>query len=212
VLGSCSPALDFSSFSHDHHASAFVFLYPLFRGKPWNSCQYQSHRDRHRTALMCCEFWLLRLGTSLTVYIQLGCITTRLASSQTSLSNLSSICSNVTLQTSISACVQGKCNYTEQARMPLLFLSLWTTLTEAEVAIVNSQLCSGVPVESRAWPVAIVGLVCVPFALIAVALRCYSRYSIARKLSADDWMVIAAAALLVALVALDIISMWETEN
>jgi hypothetical protein len=44
-------------------------------------------------------------------------------------------------------------------------------------------------------------------ALIAVALRCYSRYSIARKLSADDWMVISAASLLVALVALDIISM-----
>jgi hypothetical protein len=81
------------------------------------------------------------------------------------------------------------------------------TLTESEVGLVNSQLCSGVPMESRTWPVAIVGLVCVPLVLISVALRCYSRYSIARRLSADDWIVLAAAALLVALVALDIISM-----
>lgn len=92
------------------------------------------------------------------------------------------------------------------------FLGLRATLTRAEVAVLNSQLCIGVPVESRAWPLAIVGFVCVPLALIAVALRCYSRSSVARRLSADDWIIVAAAALLLALVVLDVTGTSAADN
>ncbi|KUJ12789.1 uncharacterized protein LY89DRAFT_558860, partial [Mollisia scopiformis] len=96
-------------------------------------------------------------------------------------------CTNITLQASLSACIQKQCNYTEQAR----------------VAIVDNQLCEGVPIQSRAWGVAIVGLVCGPLALIAIALRCYSRYSITRSLGWDDWLAVVTGLVLIPLIVLD---------
>lgn len=53
---------------------------------------------------------------------------------------------------------------------------------KTELAIVDGQLCEGVPIESRAWGVAIVGLVCGPLAFFAIVLRCYSRYTNAKYL------------------------------
>ncbi len=82
-----------------------------------------------------------------------------------------------------------------------------TSLTEAEVAISHSQLCSGVPVESRVWTVFIVILVAGTLALTAIALRIYSRYTIAQYLGADDWTMVLAGSLLIALIVLQVIGM-----
>lgn len=62
------------------------------------------------------------------------------------------------------------------------------------------------PIDSRAWDVAIVGLICGPIALIAVALRCYSRYSKTRRLGSDDWLAVAAGLVLIPLVVINIYS------
>ena len=67
------------------------------------------------------------------------------------------------------------------------------------VAVVNNQLCAGVPIENRDWSLAIVGLVFVPAAIICVALRCYSRYSTLRVIGYDDWIIVIAAMCLIAL-------------
>ena len=75
---------------------------------------------------------------------------------------------------------------------------------KAEIALVNGQLCAGVPIESRSWAVSIVGIVCVPVALTCVALRCYSRYSMLRRLGYDDWIVVTAAVFLIDILALDL--------
>ena len=69
-------------------------------------------------------------------------------------------------------------------------------------AVVNNQLCAGVPIQNRDWSVAIVGLVFVPVAIICVALRCYSRYSTLRVLGYDDWMIVTAAVCLIAVLGL----------
>ena len=75
-----------------------------------------------------------------------------------------------------------------------------------EVATIKAEFCDGVPIESRAWDVAIVGLICAPIALIAVALRCYSRYSKTRTLGSDDWLAIAAGLILIPLIIINMYS------
>ncbi len=54
--------------------------------------------------------------------------------------------------------------------------------------------------------VAVFGLVCGPLALLAVALRCYSRLSISERLGYDDWLIMAAAAFLATVTVIDIYS------
>jgi hypothetical protein len=50
--------------------------------------------------------------------------------------------------------------------------------------------------------VAIIALVFGPSAVMGVILRCYSRYSSDRRLASDDWIIVAAAMLLIPLIAL----------
>lgn len=58
--------------------------------------------------------------------------------------------------------------------------------------------------ESRVWAVAIVGIVTAPLALIAIALRMYSRWAVARVVGWDDWVMLVTGAILCALFGLDI--------
>ncbi|CZR54594.1 uncharacterized protein PAC_04478 [Phialocephala subalpina] len=115
------------------------------------------------------------------------CIVTGLASAPNAFTDPTTTCTNITLQASLSACIQGRCNYTEQA----------------QVAVVDRQLCEGTPIQNRAWGVAIVGLVCGPLALLAIALRCYSRYSITKYLGWDDWLAVATGVVLIPIIVLD---------
>ncbi|KAN0115222.1 hypothetical protein V8E51_004766 [Hyaloscypha variabilis] len=113
----------------------------------------------------------------------LGCFATALASEPTLSTDPASACVN-----NLSACPPL------QARQ--------TSLTELGVAVVHSQLCNGVPVESRVWTFVIVILISGTLALVAVTLRIYSRCTIAQSLGADDWTVLVAAAMLVASIVL----------
>lgn len=47
---------------------------------------------------------------------QVDCVFTGLSAVPDALTDLSKTCTNVTLQASLSACIQGRCSYTEQAR------------------------------------------------------------------------------------------------
>jgi len=75
------------------------------------------------------------------------------------------------------------------------------------VAVVHSQLCNGVQVESRVWTFVTVILISGATALIAVALRIYSRCTIAQSLGADDWTVVVAAAMLITSIVLLVLGM-----
>ncbi|KAK0100434.1 hypothetical protein ONS96_007711 [Cadophora gregata f. sp. sojae] len=111
----------------------------------------------------------------------LPCISRDVVNLPPSLTEPSSVCRNGTLEANAASCVLTRCPYTEQM----------------EVAAIKTEFCEGVPIASRAWDIAIVGLVCGPIALIAVALRCYSRYSKLRTLGSDDWLSIAAGSILI---------------
>jgi hypothetical protein len=51
------------------------------------------------------------------------------------------------------------------------------------------------------------GLVTGPLALIAIALRCYSRLTVTREFGYDDSVMVAVGVLLAALIAIDVESM-----
>lgn len=118
----------------------------------------------------------------------IGCIITGIPSLPAVLADPASTCSNTTLQASLSSCIQGACNFTEQA----------------EVATFTQKLCSGVPIESRSKSTTVVGLVFGPLAIFAVIFRCYSRYSITKKLEYDDLIIIAAALAISGLIVTDV--------
>ena len=71
--------------------------------------------------------------------------------------------------------------------------------------VVYEQLCSGATTQSRVSAAAIVGLVCGPLCLLAIALRFYSRCAIARCIGLDDWIMIAAVPPLTALIVVEVI-------
>ncbi|KAH8663482.1 hypothetical protein BGZ60DRAFT_68516 [Tricladium varicosporioides] len=108
--------------------------------------------------------------------------------SPTVMSDLTLICKNNTLQATLTSCIQTRCNYTDQGK----------------VAIANSNICSGLPIESRGLSITIIGLVMGPLAVLTVALRCYSRYAVARQFGWDDTVIVISTCFLVVLIALDV--------
>jgi hypothetical protein len=74
------------------------------------------------------------------------------------------------------------------------------------VGILQHQLCEGYPAESRSWSVAVGGMVCGGLIVIVVGLRIYSRITIAKKLGADDWLMLAATVVVIVLGILDVYS------
>ncbi|EPE25882.1 hypothetical protein GLAREA_01794 [Glarea lozoyensis ATCC 20868] len=98
-------------------------------------------------------------------------------------------CTNESIQASVSACVQKSCVPLDQAR----------------VVIANGKLCEGVPVNNtRVVDAYIAGFVCVLPALLAIALRLYSRHKIAREFGYDDYLMCIVAVFLVVLLVLDV--------
>ncbi|EKD20295.1 uncharacterized protein L3040_007303 [Drepanopeziza brunnea f. sp. 'multigermtubi'] len=116
------------------------------------------------------------------------CIAQRVEMNITILPDPTVTCRNETLQVTIASCVLGTCDFEEQQQVILL----------------NKLLCKGIAPESRAWQIAIVGLVCGSVALIAVSLRCYCRHAINRRLGFDDWLAVGAGALLISYTTLQI--------
>ena len=77
-----------------------------------------------------------------------------------------------------------------------------------ELAMVNRDLCEGIPIdESRQMALFIVTVVFGPLTLIAIVLRAYSRLVITKKMGGDDWTMLAAGAVLIGVMALSFRSM-----
>lgn len=90
---------------------------------------------------------------------------------------------------------------------PSFLLIAIPTHTSTEVAVVNMQLCAGVPIEdSRKWTLFIVSIVFGPLSLATIALRTYSRYKITKKMDRDDWTIIAAGAVMVGVLVANYLS------
>jgi hypothetical protein len=115
------------------------------------------------------------------------------------------LCENTTLQLSVSTCLQKRCNYTEQVRKNwLAFLTFYLFLTISGMSGLNTRVCDGFPIDTRAWSVALSGIVCGPLALIAVAVRFYTRITITKELGIDDWLILGSAGAIAALTGLGI--------
>lgn len=59
--------------------------------------------------------------------------------------------------------------------------------------ILQTEICVGVPHESRKWEILRVEYILAAFAFPMIALRMISRIVIARKVWWDDWMIIFCA-------------------
>lgn len=94
------------------------------------------------------------------------------------------ICTNETLQMQLSNCVLNSCNLTEQIRSS---------------TILQERLCEGVPQPSRGAEIIRISVILTLIATCAIALRCASRYLVARKFWWDDWVIILVAVFLIPL-------------
>ncbi|KAH8595616.1 hypothetical protein B0O99DRAFT_151461 [Bisporella sp. PMI_857] len=99
----------------------------------------------------------------------------------------SDLCTNRTLQKSLSSCMFSACNDSE-----LLKISGY-----------NQVLCEGAPAESRVEITRIVGVTFGALAVLAVLIRCYSRYAITKGLQADDFTIVAAAVVICGIIIVD---------
>ena len=68
----------------------------------------------------------------------------------------------------------------------------------------NRQLCEGAPFKSRSSLLTIWGLLLGPLAIIAIALRCYSRLIISREFGYDDTIIVAVGVFLASIIGLDV--------
>lgn len=71
------------------------------------------------------------------------------------------------------------------------------------MAAIGVELCKDVPKESRSWLIATFGIVLLPLAILAVALRFYSRISITKELGLDDWLMLAGAIMTVIIIGIN---------
>ncbi|KAE9364028.1 hypothetical protein N431DRAFT_550668 [Stipitochalara longipes BDJ] len=109
----------------------------------------------------------------------LSCFSTALQSSPDFISNPTSSCQNITVQTPLWACLQRSCTFQEQSQYYA------TTL----------PICFGQPIPSRGLPALIEPAVLGPVTLLAVATRLYSRYTISKTFGADDYLILAAGSI-----------------
>ncbi|TKW54162.1 hypothetical protein CTA1_6678 [Colletotrichum tanaceti] len=86
------------------------------------------------------------------------------------------LCSNISLQADMSACVQTSCAFKDQ-----------TTTAEA-----SQLMCRGFPIPNRQSFTRIVSIVLPSVTATVVALRCFARLNIARSLWWDDWLTLVA--------------------
>lgn len=133
------------------------------------------------------------------VLIQMPCVFDGARSASCSLSDLQSlddcVCANITLQSSLSACVQRSCSFNDQVGMshylaasspdPIL-------TTHAEAALLMSDLCVAWPKESRSNEVKVTAVVCIVITTIIVILRSLARLTVTSRLWWDDWTILLA--------------------
>ncbi|KAH8746684.1 hypothetical protein F5882DRAFT_446278, partial [Hyaloscypha sp. PMI_1271] len=122
----------------------------------------------------------------------LQCATDLLLPAGCAFTNLTEcLCTSVDLQRSLSLCVLGSCNITEQAE----------TLTA-----VQTDVCMGVPYPSRSWEIirdiTIMAGVTFPIA----ALRFVSRSMVSNKIGWDDWAVGLATLIMIPMTIIPILN------
>ncbi|KAJ4347712.1 hypothetical protein N0V95_005166 [Ascochyta clinopodiicola] len=91
-------------------------------------------------------------------------------------------CTNITMQATLSACVQKSCGFLDQN----------------QVVQFADGLCAAYPIESRAHELKIASIATIILATLFLFLRLYSRWLKTRRLWSDDAYAIIAAVLLIA--------------
>ncbi|RDW77905.1 hypothetical protein BP5796_05757 [Coleophoma crateriformis] len=99
------------------------------------------------------------------------------------------LCSNTTLQYSLSTCIQGDCSFTDQLK----------------VAELNNELCINQHIENQGAPVVWVGVGMGIATLLCVALRLTSRHLIAQEFWLDDWAMLGAAIIYCGIIVTDVL-------
>ncbi|KAN0121837.1 hypothetical protein V8E51_000163 [Hyaloscypha variabilis] len=125
-------------------------------------------------------------------FLQIDCILPVLAETQCSLTNLtalsSCLCLNIQAESKIAKCVVTNCNYTE--------------LVKVEKA--QYELCYGEPEPSRRSNILAVTIILACMVIFFVVLRCLSRHTVSKEFWWDDWMLLLATGLFLALQAVNI--------
>jgi len=80
------------------------------------------------------------------------------------------------------------------------------SLNQVVMSDLQQKICVGFPMESHSTLIAVIGLVTGPLALLAVALRIYSRVAISKGLNEDDGLILVGSAFLTTLTVLDVYS------
>lgn len=100
----------------------------------------------------------------------------------------------------LSNCVLNSCNLTEQIReLPASHLISHHSNHVSDFSftgsstILQERLCEGVPQPSRGAEIIRISVILTLIATCAIALRCASRYLVARKFWWDDWVIILVA-------------------
>ncbi|KAH8893658.1 integral membrane protein [Thozetella sp. PMI_491] len=100
------------------------------------------------------------------------------------------VCSNITLQSELSTCVQRACVFSDQV---------------AAVSI-ETSVCIDYPKESRSQDVKVTAICCLAIILPVIMLRFYARLRIVRELGWDDYMTLFAVLAHIAVSAIEIAS------
>ncbi|KAH8901503.1 integral membrane protein, partial [Thozetella sp. PMI_491] len=81
------------------------------------------------------------------------------------------VCTNITLQSELSTCVQTSCPFSDQVA----------------AVTVETALCSAYPKESRSNSVRLTAILCTAFIVPVILLRFYSRWTVTKRLGWDDY-------------------------
>ncbi|KAK3934000.1 hypothetical protein QBC46DRAFT_274670 [Diplogelasinospora grovesii] len=119
------------------------------------------------------------------------CIINAFASFSGDLAGLASyVCTNISLQSELSTCVQTSCSFADQV----------------SAAKVETELCAAFLKASRSWDVTRTIIIGCSLVFPTIALRLYTRVAYTKKLWTDDYATILAAGLLAVVAIIDLYS------
>ncbi|KAI0128368.1 hypothetical protein BJ170DRAFT_324852 [Xylariales sp. AK1849] len=125
----------------------------------------------------------------------LPCLLTSVASANCSTTNVAAfeecLCTNVTMQSALSYCFQTSC----------------TNYTDVAVALyAENKACDAFPKQTQGPKATTTAIVAIAVSVPIVIARCTSRWTLTHRLWMDDYMAVLATLFLVALAAMEVVS------
>jgi len=105
------------------------------------------------------------------------------------------LCSNITLLSELSVCIQQNCTWPDQIGRSLSIMNfLSSALTKlAATKATQDKLCADFPEESRSTSLIILAVIFSGVAFPIVGLKLWTRWTVSHGLWADDYLVLVAS-------------------